>query len=102
LNPIYQVLKMMKLHPYLRVSVQSFLAAIGETGTIGALMGIVFFFFAILGVSLFKKNDPGHFQNLHVAMLALFRVATLDDWAEVLDTNMYGCEQFQDQAIPGD
>jgi hypothetical protein len=32
LEPVY--------HQYLRVSVQSFLAAIGETGTIGALMGI--------------------------------------------------------------
>jgi voltage-gated sodium channel len=94
------VLKMMKHHPYLRVSVQSFLAAVSETGTIGGLMGIVFFFFAVLGVVLFKKNDPGHFGNLHVAMLALFRVATLDDWAEVLDTNMYGCEQFEDQALP--
>jgi voltage-gated sodium channel len=94
------VLKLMKMHPYLRVSVQSFLASIGATGVIGCLMGIVFFFFAIVGVVLFKKNDPAHFQNLHIAMLTLFRVATLDDWVDVMNTNLYGCEIFTDEAIP--
>jgi voltage-gated sodium channel len=94
------VFKLMKMHPYLRVSVASFLSAVAETGIIGSLMGIVFFFFAIIGVVLFKRNDPGHFQNLHIAMLTLFRVATLDDWVDVMNINLYGCELFSDDTIP--
>jgi hypothetical protein len=76
------VLKIMQRHPGLRVSVVSFLAAMGEVGTIGALMAIVVFFFAIVGNTFFAVNDPGHFGNLHSAMLTLFRVATLSSWTE--------------------
>jgi voltage-gated sodium channel len=76
------VLKIMQRHPGLRVSVVSFLAAMGEVGSIGALMAIVIFFFSIVGNTFFGINDPGHFGNLHSAMLTLFRVATLSSWTE--------------------
>jgi voltage-gated sodium channel len=94
------VLKIMKLNPSLRVTVDSFLAAVGEVSTIGSLISLAFFFFALLGITLFKDNDPGHFKNLHIAMLTLFRVATLDNWSEIMSINMYGCAVFQDLSLP--
>jgi voltage-gated sodium channel len=94
------VLKIMRMRPSLRVSVDSFLAAVAEVGTIGSLISLVFFFFALIGIVLFKANDPGHFLNLHVAMITLFRVATLDTWSEVMDINVYGCAVFQDLTLP--
>jgi voltage-gated sodium channel len=95
------VLKIMQNQPGLRVSVESFLAAMGEVGTIGALMTIVVFFFAIVGNTFFAKNDPGHFGDLHTAMLTLFRVATLSSWTDIVYVNMYGCMANQDPALPG-
>jgi hypothetical protein len=49
---------------------------------------------------LFKKNDSWHFQNLHMAMITLFRCATLEDWADVMYTNMFGCDKFGYSAFP--
>ena len=49
-------------------------------GYILMLMGLVFYIYAVCGMILFKENDPWHFQSLHISMLTLFRVATLEDW----------------------
>jgi hypothetical protein len=32
-----------------------------------------------------------HFRSMHAAMLSLFRVATLEDWTDIMYLNMYGC-----------
>eukprot|EP01052_Picozoa_sp_SAG31_P036492 SAG31_NODE_4563_length_3135_cov_6.260359_3_plen_51_part_00 len=45
---------------------------------------IFFYIFAILGVTLFGKNDPFHFGSLGKAMLSLFRIATLEDWTDIM------------------
>ena len=45
-------------------------------------------------IILFKDNDPWHFGTLHDAMITLFRASTLDDWAELMYLEMWGCEIF--------
>ena len=44
---------------------------------------------------LLQDNDPWHFKNLGVAFVTLFRVATLEDWTDVMYINMYGCDKYQ-------
>ena len=41
----------------------------------------VFYLFAILGMTMFRANDPIHFGSLATAMLTLFRISTLEDCA---------------------
>ena len=43
---------------------------------------------------LFQKNDPWHFGTLHDALLTLFRVATGEDWTDVMYINMFGCYEY--------
>lgn len=48
----------------------------------------------MLGVSVFGKNDPVHMGTLHIAVLTLFRCATLEDWTDVMYIAMEGCETY--------
>jgi len=57
---------------------------------IGMLLMLLFYLFAVLGVSVFGLNDPIHFGSLHMAFITLFRCATLEDWTDVMYINMYG------------
>ena len=49
---------------------------------------------ACLGTFLFRENDPIHFESLHISLLSLFRVATLEDWTDIMYTAIYGCQNY--------
>ena len=55
----------------------------------------VFYLFAIAAINLFRDNDPWHFNSIPIAFVTLFRVATLEDWTDVMYINMYGCDKYQ-------
>lgn len=55
------------------------------------LMVVFFYHFGVAGVYLFSGNDPYHFGNIGKALLTLFQVSTMDDWAGIARMNMYGC-----------
>jgi hypothetical protein len=42
------------------------------------LLVMVFYLFAIMAIMYFKGNDVLHFENLEVAMISLFRIATME------------------------
>ena len=63
-------------------------------GYIAALLSILFYIYACLGTFLFRENDPIHFENLHLTLLSLFRVATLEDWTDIMYTAIYGCQNY--------
>ena len=58
------------------------------------IMIMTIYLFAIGGVSFFQENDYFHFGNLQRALATLMRVSTLDDWTDVMYTEMWGCEQW--------
>lgn len=47
---------------------------------------------------MFHRNDPWHFGNLGVGMLSLWRIATLEDWTDIMYFNQHGCEGWGDYA----
>jgi voltage-gated sodium channel len=57
-------------------------------------MFLVFYVFAIFAIMLFKTNDPWHFENLHITIMTLFRVATGDDWTDIMYTAQFGCKYY--------
>jgi hypothetical protein len=87
------VLKLVKSFPQLRLAVEALLGGIAAMGYIGLMLFVVFYFFAIFGGILFAENDPWHFGNLHLAMLTLFRMATMEDWTDIMYINMFGCKE---------
>ena len=82
-------------------------------GFIAVILVLIFYMFAIgkftnnafedlcnclllftVGMTLFAKNDPWHFGSLHIALITLFRCATMDDWTDVMYINMLGKEMI--------
>ena len=80
--------------PRLQVIVAALLKSIPSMGYVGILLLLNFFVYAVMGVFLFRENDPVHFKDLETAMLSLFRVVTLEDWTDVMYIQMYGSDVY--------
>jgi voltage-gated sodium channel len=74
--------------------VNTLLKSIPSLGYIGVLLFILFYIYACLGTFIFRENDPIHFESLHISLLSLFRVATLEDWTDIMYTAIYGCQNY--------
>ena len=91
---LFRLLKMIRNFPELAVMVSALIVGMSSMWFIGVMLVLVFYLFGILGVMLFAKNDPAHFGRLHNAMLSLFRIATGEDWTDIMYINMYGCDKY--------
>ena len=85
---LLRVLKLVRALPKLRVLVVGLMMSMSAIFYIGLLLLLLFYLYAVLGVSVFGNNDPVHMGTLHVAFISLFRAATLEDWT---DLSELGC-----------
>lgn len=81
---VLRVLRAVSLIPSLRRLVEALLLTIPSMGNIVILLGIVFYIFAVMGTVFFRDVSPEFFGSIHLAMLTLFQVVTLDSWATVV------------------
>jgi len=88
---LMRLLKIVSKIKQLQVIVMGLIMGMASVQYIVILLILVFYLFAVLGVSTFRRNDPFHFGYLGVAMLTLFRVSSLDGWSTPLHINAYGC-----------
>ena len=91
---ILRVFKLVTAIPKLQILVGALLRSIPSMGYVGVLLFLLFYIYAAMAVFIYGDNDPVHFENLHLAMLSLFRVVTLEDWTDIMYINMYGCDQY--------
>lgn len=89
---LLRVLKLVKRLPQLNIIINALINGLSSIGYIGVILFLVFYIFAILGIILFQDNDPWHFGNLHLALVSLFRTATLDNVTATMFSSMYGCD----------
>lgn len=64
------------------------------------LLFLLFYIYATIGTLTFSKNDPVHFGNLQCSMLSLFRAVTLEDWTDLMYTQIYGSDNYGYQDYP--
>eukprot|EP00935_MAST-01C_sp_MAST-1C-sp1_P000434 g434.t1 len=91
---LFRVLKLLKVLPQLRMLLMALTSAVSSIFYTCTLMLIFFYVMAIMCIIVFRANDPFHWQNLHVAIMTLFRSATGDDWTDVMYTAQYGCSRY--------
>ena len=91
---LLRVLRLITVLPRLQLVVGALLKSIPSIGYVGILLALLFYVFAVLGVTLFGQNDPFRFGNLQSALLTLFQIATMENWVELMHTQMYGCNIF--------
>ncbi len=91
---VLRALRLVSAVPRLQLLVGSLLKSLPSMFYVGILLGLLFYIYAVLGVFLFRGNDPVHFLNLERSLLSLFRVVTLEDWTDIMYTAMYGSERY--------
>jgi Ion transport protein len=90
-------IKIMKIFKYfkrtrnLKIMFQTFIHTLPALGSIGGLLALLVYVYAVLGVSLFaevKRLDPyddvQNFQSFTAAFLILIKITTGDGWAELM------------------
>lgn len=91
---ILRVLRLIKALPRLQFLVNVLLRTIPSMGYVALLLAILFYIYAVIGVFLFRGNDPVHFGDLPTAVLSLFRVVTLEDWTDIMYIQVYGSDVY--------
>ena len=85
---VFRVLRLVSVVPELRFLINSLLKAIPRMGYIALLMFIIFYIYAAMGSMFFASVDEELWGDVAIAMLTLFRVATFEDWTDVMYATM--------------
>ena len=78
---VLRILRAISIIPSLQRLVNALLSTIPALGNILLLMGIIFYIFAVMGTILFADVSPEYFGALHLSVLTLLQIVTLDSWA---------------------
>lgn len=78
---VLRVLRTISVVPSLRRLTSALFLAIPAIGSVMILMAIIFYVYAIIGVTFFGDIAPEYFGNVGLSTLTLFQVFTLESWA---------------------
>ena len=81
-----RLLRLVTAVPKLQLLVGALLKSLGAMGYVTLLLALVFYIYGVVGVHLFGSVDPKHFGSLSAALLSLFRLITLDNWADIFQS----------------
>lgn len=85
---VFRVLRLVSIIPELRVLLNAFIQAIPRMGYVSLLMFVIFYIYAAVGSMFFHHINELLWSNITVSMLTLFRVATFEDWTDVMYETM--------------
>jgi voltage-gated sodium channel len=85
---VFRVLRLVSIIPELRILLNAFVTAIPRMGYVSLLMFIIFYIYAAIGSMFFHSINPTLWGNIAVSMLTLFRIATFEDWTDVMYETM--------------
>lgn len=85
---IFRVLRLVSLIPELRILMNALVTAIPRMGYVVLLMFIIFYIYAAIGSFMFESINKTLWGDITIAMLTLFRIATFEDWTDVMYETM--------------
>ncbi|ETL83850.1 hypothetical protein F442_16867 [Phytophthora nicotianae P10297] len=91
---LMRIMKLVKRIPQLYMIVMGLIGGLKSIGYIMLLLFLVFYLYAISGMYAWQDNDTFHFRSVPIAMITLFRMSTLENWATIMDINYFGCDRF--------
>ncbi len=83
-----RLLRLVSALPKLQLLVGALLKSLSAMGYVSLLLGLLFYIYAVAGIHLFGAHDPKNFGSLPTAFLSLFRLVTLDNWADLFAAQM--------------
>jgi voltage-gated sodium channel len=78
---ILRVLRLISAVPSMRRVVTALLNAIPGMGSIVALLGLIYYVFAVMATKLFGDSFPEWFGTIGASAYSLFQVMTLESWS---------------------
>jgi voltage-gated sodium channel len=87
---VLRVFRVISIFPRLQILVNALLKSIPSMGYVIVLLALIFYIYAVMGTFLFGIKDPVHFGNLHISMITLFKVLTLEGWTDIMNIQFYG------------
>ena len=78
---ILRALRLVTVVPSLRKVVAGLIGALPGMGSIGLLLVLVYYVFAVMGTKLFSETNPELFGSLGTTAYTLFQSMTFDDWS---------------------
>jgi voltage-gated sodium channel len=85
---VFRVLRLVSMIPELRILINALLKAIPRMGYIALLMFVIFYIYAAIGSMFFHQINEVLWGDVSISMLTLFRVATFEDWTDVMYETM--------------
>jgi voltage-gated sodium channel len=85
---LFRVMRLISFIPELRVLVSALITALPRMGYVALLMFIIFYLYAVIGNLMFASINPNLWGDLGISLLTLFRVATFEDWTDVMYETM--------------
>ncbi len=85
---IFRVLRLISIIPELRILMNALVKAIPRIGYVVLLMFIIFYVYGAFGSFFFEQINPVLWGDITIAMLTLFRIATFEDWTDVMYETM--------------
>ncbi|HML93757.1 ion transporter [Methyloceanibacter sp.] len=85
---IFRVMRLVSMIPELQVLLNALLQAIPRMGYVTLLMFIIFYIYGAAGSIFYADINPTLWGNISISMLTLFRVATFEDWTDVMYETM--------------
>ncbi|MEZ5895616.1 MAG: ion transporter [Parvularculaceae bacterium] len=82
---VLRVLRVVTVIPRMRIVVGALLDAIPGIASVGVVVVLIDYVFAVIGANLYGGDHPGLFGDVFTSMYTLFQVMTLEGWAEIAD-----------------
>lgn len=85
---VFRVLRLVSVIPELRILISALVKALPRMGYVVLLMFIIFYIYAAIGSFMFEHINNELWGNISISMLTLFRIATFEDWTDVMYETM--------------
>jgi hypothetical protein len=89
---LLRVLRLIRVWPPLRVMASGLVTGLTASLSIMGLFMFIMFLYALVGVDLFRENDPFHFLNGKVAFYTLYGMSNME-WLDVAGLQFHGCNR---------
>jgi voltage-gated sodium channel len=83
-----RLMRLVSTLPNLQLLVGALLKSLAAMGYVTLLLGLLFYIYAVAGIHLFGETDPEHFGSLSSALFSLFKIVTLDNWADIYNAQI--------------
>ena len=81
-----RVLRVITVIPRMRVVVSALLDSIPGIASVGVVLALIIYVFAVIAANLYGEAHPTLFGDVFLSMYTLFQVMTLEGWPDIAGT----------------